>query len=64
MPLRRFLLALALIAAPLLPAPMPAQADGGHWQTKAEDVGKAVTAAETTFLKGDVDGAKRAVTEA
>lgn len=64
MPLRRFLLALALIAAPLLTAPLSAQADGGHWQTKAEDVGKAVTAAETTFLKGDVDGAKRAVTEA
>lgn len=64
MSLRRFLLALALIAAPLLTAPMTAQAAGGHWQTKAEDVGKAVTAAETTFLKGDVDGAKRAVTEA
>lgn len=65
MPRRRFLLALALIAAPLLlTAPLSARADGGHWQNKAEDVGKAVTAAETTFLKGDVDGAKRAVTEA
>lgn len=64
MPLRRFLFALALIAAPLLASPMTAKADGGHWQAKAEDVGKAVTAAETIYLKGDLDGAKRAVTEA
>lgn len=64
MSLRRSLFALALISAPLLAASPAALADGGHWQTKAEDVGKAVTAAEAVFAKGDLDAAKRAVTEA
>ncbi len=64
MPLRRFLFALTLLAAPLLAAAPDALAESGHWQTTAESVGKAVSAAETVFAQGDVDAAKRAVTEA
>lgn len=57
------LLAWAVIAAGLMVTAPPAFA-AGHWQTQAEGVSKAMDAAEAAFAKGDVDGAKRTVTEA
>lgn len=63
MPLRRSLLALALLAAAAL-SPLAARAETGHWQAQADSVTQAVNAAEAAFAKGDVDGGKRAVTEA
>jgi high-affinity iron transporter len=62
MPFSRLVRAGAVLAGLLLTA--PAQAEGGHWQTQAEGINRAVTAAETTFAKGDVENGKRAVTAA
>lgn len=64
MHVRRPLLASWLIAAALSLGTLPAMAEPAHWQAQADSVNKAVDAAEAAFAKGDVDGAKRAVTEA
>lgn len=64
MPHRRFLLALALVAALSPLGFTPARAETGHWQAQADGVNQALAAAEAAFAKGDVDGAKRSVTEA
>lgn len=55
-----------LAAATALVAMMgasPAWADP-YWANQAIDVNKAITAAEETFTKGDLTGAKRGLTEA
>lgn len=57
-------LAAWLLAATLSLAGLPAQAQTAHWQAQADSVVQAMNAAESAFAKGDVDGAKRAVTEA
>lgn len=59
----RHALARCLIAATLALTALPALA-AGHWHTQADNVVKAMDAAEAAFAKGDVDGAKRTVTEA
>lgn len=64
MHIRRSTLAAWLVAATLSLGALPALADTAYWQTQAESVNQAVNAAEAAFAKGDVDGAKRAVTEA
>ncbi|MCR6628803.1 MAG: hypothetical protein NVV74_01385 [Magnetospirillum sp.] len=61
---RRSPLAPWLIAALLSLTAAPALADSSHWQAQADSVNKAVMAAEAAFGKGDLEGAKRAVTEA
>jgi len=42
----------------------PAGAADGHWTTQAQAVAKAIDASEASFAKGDVDGAKRVLTDA
>ncbi len=64
MSFRRPLLALWLVVAALCATSPAAHAQSTHWQTQADRVIKAVDAAEAVFAKGDVDGAKRSVTEA
>lgn len=68
MPARQFVgrrfVARCLLAGALALAALPALAANGHWQTQADGVIKAMDAAEAAFAKGDVDGAKRTVTEA
>lgn len=63
MPAPKALITRCLIAAALTLTALPALA-AGHWQTQADNVVKAMDAAEAAFAKGDVDGAKRTVTEA
>lgn len=53
-----------MIAAALSLGATAALADSGHWQAQADGVAQAMDAAEAAFAKGDVDGAKRSVTEA
>lgn len=64
MPSSRALLARCLVAAALSLTALPALAATGHWQTQADSVAHAVDAAEAAFAKGDLDTAKRLVTEA
>lgn len=62
MPARHALIACCLAVA--LTASLPAFAAGGHWQTQADGVIKAMDTAEAAFAQGDLETAKRAVTEA
>ncbi len=61
---RPALLLSAAVLASLLLTNQPASAAEGHWATQAGAVAKAVTEAEAHFAKGDLDGAKRLLTEA
>lgn len=64
MPFGRALFACCLVAAALSLTALPALADTGHWQAQSDSVGHAVEAAEAAFAKGDIETAKRLVTEA
>lgn len=57
-------LARYLVAAALCLTTLPALAAAGHWQTQAEGVARAMDGAEEAFAKGDLDTAKRLVTDA
>lgn len=60
----RALIARCMVAAALSVGAPAAFADTGHWQAQADGVAQAVDTAEVAFANGDVDGAKRSVTEA
>jgi len=62
---RRPILLLSAVALGLvLTVSPPAAAADGHWAAQADAVVKAVGEAEASFAKGDVDGAKRVLTDA
>jgi predicted lipid-binding transport protein (Tim44 family) len=63
MPLFPSSFAAPLVAAVLLLS-SPALAASGHWQAQADGVNRALSAAEASFAKGEIDTAKRAVTTA
>lgn len=57
------LIARCLFVAILSLTTLPAAAASSHWRAQADSVIRAMDAAEAAFAKGDVDGAKRTVTE-
>jgi high-affinity iron transporter len=58
------LLSAAALASMLLALPPASAGEEGYWVGHAGAVAKAVTEAEAHFAKGDLDGAKRLLTEA
>lgn len=51
-------------AALMLLAVAPARAETGQWRKVADNVARTVVAAEESFNRGDLGGAKRLLTEA